>query len=234
MTVLVLLIFLMLFFSFVVLFKIEKGLNRWLGLMSVGSFAWALYSIFYVAKLDRFQSAPQKIFYIHVPSAWISFFAFFLVFIFSVKYLCSGKTKDDLLANSFAEVGVFFNTLVLITGPIWARPIWGIWWTWDARLTTSLILWLLYVAYLMLRSYVDEFERRARLSAILGIFSFLNVPIVHYSVLWWRTLHPAPVVVRSGGMADLPISMHIALWSSCLSVLLLFIFLVRKRFLKMI
>ena len=216
--------------SLVAVVKVEKGLDRWLGLLSVGSLSWALYSIFYIAKLDRFQSVPQKIFYIHVPSAWISFFAFFLVFIFSVKYLLTSKTKDDLLANSFAEVGVFFNTLVLITGPIWARPIWGVWWTWDARLTTSLILWLLYVAYLMLRAYIDEFDRRARLSAVLGIFSFLNVPIVHYSVLWWRTLHPAPVVIRSGGMADLPMSMHIALWSSCLSVLLLFLYLARKRF----
>jgi len=226
-----LLFILVVFFSLLILLiKLEKGLNRLLGIFSLTSLVWAFYSIFYIAKLDRFQSVPQKIFYIHVPSAWISFLAFFLVFIFSIKYLYTSKNTDDLLANSFAEVGVFFNTLVLITGPIWAKPIWGVWWTWDARLTTSLILWLLYVAYLMLRSYIDEFERRARLSAVLGIFSFLNVPIVHYSVVWWRTLHPAPVVIRSGGMADLPTSMHIALWSSCFSVLMLFIYLSRKRY----
>ena len=217
-------------FVLIFVIKFEKGLSRWLGISALISLAWALYSIFFIAKLDRFQSVPQKIFYIHVPSAWISFVAFFLVFIFSLKYLYTSRSRDDLLANSFAEVGVFFNTLVLITGPIWAKPIWGVWWTWDARLTTSLILWLLYVAYLMLRSYIDDFERRARLSAILGIFSFLNVPIVHYSVLWWRTLHPAPVVIRSGGMSDLPMSMHIALWSSCFSVVVLFIYLVRKRY----
>ena len=217
-------------FVLIFIIKFEKGFNRWLGISSLISLAWALYSIFFIAKLDRFQSVPQKIFYIHVPSAWISFVAFFLVFIFSLKYLYTSRSREDLLANSFAEVGVFFNTLVLITGPIWAKPIWGVWWTWDARLTTSLILWLLYVAYLMLRSYIDDFERRARLSAILGIFSFLNVPIVHYSVLWWRTLHPAPVVIRSGGMSDLPMSMHIALWSSCFSVVVLFIYLVRKRY----
>ena len=217
-------------FVLIFVIKFEKGLSRWLGISALISLSWALYSIIFIAKLDRFQSVPQKIFYIHVPSAWISFVAFFLVFIFSLKYLYTSSSRDDLLANSFAEVGVFFNTLVLITGPIWAKPIWGVWWTWDARLTTSLILWLLYVAYLMLRSYIDDFERRARLSAILGIFSFLNVPIVHYSVLWWRTLHPAPVVIRSGGMSDLPMSMHIALWSSCFSVVVLFIYLVRKRY----
>ena len=111
---------------------------------------------------------------------------------------------------------------MLITGPIWARPVWGVWWTWDARLTTTLILWMIYVGYLMLRAYMTEPGQRARFAAVMGIIGFLNVPIVHMSVEWWRTLHPKPVVMRSGGLQDLPDSMHVALWSTLLAFMLLF------------
>jgi len=206
----------------------EENVNRWLALAGVATLTFAVYADIFIATTAR-QGVAQRIFYVHVPSAWISFLAFFLVFIFSVRYLIWRNAADDIRAYSCAEVGMVFCTLVLITGPIWAHPVWGVWWTWDARLTTSLILWLIYVAYLMLRSYMTDQEQRARFSAVLGIIGFIDVPIVHMSVKWWRTLHPGPVIMRSGGMGELPAPMHIALWASLLAFTLVFIYFVRRR-----
>ncbi len=203
--------------------------DAWLGLLALAAFAFAIYADLFIAGTDRMQGVPQRIFYVHVPSAWIAFLAFFLVFVFSIRYLIWRRESDDIRAHACAEAGVAFCTLVLITGPIWARPVWGVWWSWDARLTTALILWLIYVAYLMLRAYVDEPEQRARFAAVLGIVGFLDVPIVHMSVVWWRTLHPGPVVVRSGGMQELPGTMHLALWSSLMAFTLMFAYFVRRR-----
>lgn len=204
-------------------------LDRWLGVAAAAMLSYGIYAALFIAGTDRLQGPPQRIFYVHVPSAWIAFLAFFLVFVFSVRYLIWRKQNDDIRAHACAEVGVVFCTFVLLTGPIWARPIWGVWWTWDARLTTSLILWMIYVGYLMLRAYMTDPEQRARYAAVLGILGFIDVPIVHMSVLWWRTLHPGPVVVRAGGMRELPSSMHVALWSCLLAFTLLFIYFVRRR-----
>ena len=120
----------------------------------------------------------------------IIYIAFAVVFLFSIAYLRSSARRWDLLAHSAAEIGVVFTSLVLITGPIWARPVWGTWWQWDARLTSTLVLWLTYVGYLFLRALSTDPNRTGRLAAIVGIVGFFNVPIVHYSVNWWRTLHP--------------------------------------------
>ncbi|MBI3129211.1 MAG: cytochrome c biogenesis protein CcsA [Candidatus Tectomicrobia bacterium] len=207
----------------------DEGRDRWLGLAAAALLVFGIYAGLFIAGTDRFQGPPQRIFYVHVPAAWIAFFAFFLVFIFSVRYLAWRGENDDIRAHACAEVGVLFATLVLITGPIWARPIWGVWWTWDPRLTTSLILWLIYVGYLMLRAYMTDPDQRARFAAVLGIAGFINVPITHLSVVWWRTLHPGPVVLRRGGMGELPATMHVALWSCLLAFTLLFIYFVRKR-----
>jgi heme exporter protein C len=142
----------------------------------------------------------QRIFYFHVPSAWIGFFAFLIVFVSSVLYLIKGTRKWDALALSAAEIGVVFTTLVLLTGPIWAKAAWGAFWVWDARLTTTLILWFIYIGYLTLRSTVDD-VRKARLAAVLGIVGFLDVPVIYVSVMIWRTMHPALVINESGGLA---------------------------------
>ena len=211
-----------------ILWAREAGADRYIGISGAGLLAFALYAALFIAPTAR-QGVAQRIFYVHVPSAWIAFFAFFLVFVFSIRYLMWRQTADDYRAHACAEVGVVFCTLVLITGPIWARPVWGVWWTWDARLTTSLILWLIYVGYLMLRAYMEDRDQRARFAAVLGIIGFLDVPIVHMSVKWWRTLHPSPVVIRSGGMSELPAAMHVALWSSLLAFTLVFIYFVRRR-----
>ena len=138
---------------------------------------------------DRDMGDLQKIMYVHVPAAWITFLSFFVVLVFSVRYLLLGRENDDLLAASAAEVGATFNGLTLMLGMIWGRPAWGVWWVWDARLTSTLVLFLIFVGYLALRAFVDDQDRRAQWSAAVGMFGAINVPIVYMSVRWWRTLH---------------------------------------------
>ncbi|MBN1480952.1 cytochrome C assembly protein [candidate division KSB1 bacterium] len=159
----------------------------------------ALYMALLYAPTEKSMGDVQRIFYFHVPSAWVSFLGFGIVAVASLFFLRTGKSTWDTLACSAAEVGLLFLTLVLITGPLWAKPVWGVYWTWDARLTTSFILWLIYIGYLMLRNYVSDRQRGARFAAVFGIIGFIDVPIVYMSIRWWRTLHPAAVV---GGGAD--------------------------------
>jgi len=158
----------------------------------------ALYMVFAYVPTEKNTGIVQRIFYFHVPLAWVSFLAFFITFIFSILYLGKRAVKWDALAHASAEVGVIFTTLVLITGPIWAKPVWGIWWTWDARLTTSLVLWLIYLAYLLVRGLTAEPERGARFSAVIGIVGFIDVPIVFLTVNLWRTQHPTTIVFEGG------------------------------------
>jgi heme exporter protein C len=138
---------------------------------------------------DRDMGDLQKIMYVHVPSAWITMLSFFVVLVYSVRYLWQRRENDDLLAASAAEVGATFNGLTLVLGMLWGRPTWGVWWTWDARLTSTLVLFLIFVGYLSLRAFIDEPVRRAQWSAAVGILGAINVPIVYLSVRWWRTLH---------------------------------------------
>jgi heme exporter protein C len=138
---------------------------------------------------DRDMAHLQKIMYVHVPTAWSAFIAFFVTFCASIAFLATRRLRYDLLAASAAEVGVVLTGLTLALGSIWGRPTWGVWWTWDPRLTSTLILFLIFAGYLALRSFTDDEDRRARWSAAIGIFGALNVPIVYMSVRWWRTLH---------------------------------------------
>lgn len=159
----------------------------------------ATYLVFMWVPNEKVMGPVQKIFYFHVASAWIGFFAFLVVFIAGLAYLYTRNRKWDIIGSSSAEIGVMFTTIVLITGPIWARPTWNTWWTWDPRLTTTLVLWFIYLAYLMIRSSIHEEEKKARFSAIFGIIGFIDVPIVWFSIRWWRTIHP--VVVDASGFA---------------------------------
>ena len=137
--------------------------------------------------------------YVHVPAAWLAYLAFFVVFVASVAYLRTGRVRWDRLAAASAEIGVLFTALAIVLGALWARPVWGTWWTWDPRLTTTAVLLLIYLGYLSLRRVADNPARRARWSAVVGIVGFVDVPIVHLSVVWWRSLHQGPTVLRLGG-----------------------------------
>jgi heme exporter protein C len=164
----------------------------------------ALGAVFLYVPNEVDQGVVQRIFYFHVPSAVTSFACIGLVALGSVMYLWRESEAWDRVAHAAAEVGLLFCTIVLTTGPIWARPIWGTWWTWDARLTTTLILWLIYVAYLMVRAWAPSRDQGARYAAILGIVGAVDVPIIQKSVHWWRTIHPAVLVTREGtyGLQD--------------------------------
>jgi len=157
----------------------------------------ALGAIFFYAPVEKTMGIVQKIFYIHVPSAFFAFFAFFITFVASILYLFKKEHKWDVIAFCAAEIGLTFCTIVLITGPIWAKPIWNVWWTWDPRLTTTLILWFTYVVYLMLRGVVRE-NQRSNFSAVFGIIGFANVPITFFAIRMWRTIHP--VVITAKGL----------------------------------
>ena len=160
--------------------------------LTLGLLAFSTYQALFVAPTEQTMGEVQRIFYYHVPSAWTAGVCFFVNFLASVVYLWKRNLASDALAAASAEVGVTFCTIVLISGPIWARPVWGIWWTWDARLTTTLVLWLIYVSYLLLRRFAAGPQVQT-LAAVLGIFGALDVPIVYMSNRWWRTQHPAPV-----------------------------------------
>ena len=158
----------------------------------------ALYMVFVYVPTEKHSGIIQRIFYFHVPVAWVSFLAFFVTFIASILYLWKREIKWDAIACASAEVGVIFTTLVLITGPIWAKPAWGIWWTWDARLTTSLVLWLIYIAYLLVRRLATEPSQGARYGAVIGVVGFIDVPIVFLTVNLWRTQHPTMIIFEEG------------------------------------
>jgi heme exporter protein C len=157
------------------------------------------YAALFIAPDERTMHEIQRIFYFHVPSWSASFTAFFIAFLANVAYLVTRREQWDWLGVSAAEVGVIACTIGLITGPLWAKPVWGVWWTWDARLTTTFILWLLYISYLLLRGLIEEPGRRATLSAVFGIFAFLDVPLVYMSNRLWRTQHPQPVLFGGPG-----------------------------------
>ena len=150
----------------------------------------ALYLIFMVVPSERDQGIVQRIFYFHVPSAWTAFLGFFVVCGASLVVLVRGSEYWDRVAKASAEVGMVFCTLVLLTGPIWARPIWGTWWTWDPRLTMTVILWTIYASYLLLRAYGSEGDQLSRYAAVLGIVGAIDIPLIAFSVRLWRGIHP--------------------------------------------
>jgi heme exporter protein C len=163
-------------------------------LLSIG-----LYTALAWAPTERTMGDVQRIFYYHVPSAWVAFELFLINFVASILYLIRRSAKADMIALVTAEVGVVFCTIVLITGPIWARPVWGIWWTWDLRLTLTLVLWLIYVSYLILRRFSTS-SQTPLLAAVLAVFGALDVPLVYFSIWFFRTQHPAPVVGAGGSL----------------------------------
>jgi heme exporter protein C len=205
---------------------VARRRRRVLGIATLASLAVVLLLGLLWAPEDSVQGPPQRIFYIHVPSAWIGFLAFFVVFVASVGVLAKGKRSYDDVASASAEIGLVFTTAVLITGPLWGRPVWGVFWTWDPRLTSYLMLWLIYVSYLVLRGYVPDAARRARYSAVVGIVGFLDVPIVYLSVRWWRSEHPLQLVFERNG---LPGEMLLTLLVGVAAFTLLYAYLMTVR-----
>jgi len=177
-----------------------------LAVLTVALLGYSLYEALVVAPTDRLQGDVYRIIYYHVPSAWTMFTFFAINFVASVIYLIRRNLKADAVAVAAAELGVVFNTVVLVTGPLWARPVWGIWWTWDIRLTSTLVLWLIYVSYLLLRRFSSG-GQMPLLAATLAVFGALDMPLVYFSIWFFRTQHPQPVV-GGGGSID-PRMLHI-------------------------
>jgi len=195
-----------------------------LGVLTFIGMMLSIWAIFLYAPTDAIEGDPQRIFYFHLPSAIIGMLAFGIVAVAGIVYLWKKDERWDWVARAAAELGAVFLTFALITGSIWGRATWGTWWTWDARLTTTLILWFIYVGYLMLRSYMGRTPASARSGAVLAIIGFIDVPIIYESVNWWRTLHPQ-AVLPIGSAPQLPPEMLLTLVISFVTFTLLFSFL---------
>jgi len=169
-----------------------------LGIVAAFGMVIALYAALVYAPTERVMGSVQRIFYFHVSAAWVGFFAFFVAFAASIAYLTRRERAPDIWATASLEIGVLFATIILVSGSLWARPIWNTWWTWDPRLTATLVMWIYYVGVLLVRSLVDDADARARYAAVLNIVGFVNVPLVFMAIRWWRTIHP--VLFTSEGM----------------------------------
>jgi len=207
---------------------IGRGVERALGILAVIGLLAGLYAGFVYAPPDAVQGEVQRIMYLHVPLILVSYLAFFVVFVTSILYLARRSERHDAIAHSSAEIGVLFTALAIAAGSIWGRPTWGTWWTWDARLTTTTILLLIFIGYLMLRALVDDPSRGATFSAVLGIIGFLDVPIIHMSVVWWRTLHQPASVLRPGPSTVAP-DMQVALYTNLVAFVVLYGYFLVKR-----
>jgi len=163
---------------------------------AVGLMLLAAAAIFLYAPTDALQGPVQRIFYLHVSSAIAAFACFFVVFLGGAVYLWKDNLAADRLARAAALVGLVFTTVTLVMGMEWAKPIWGVYWTWDARLTSTLVLWIIYAGYLLVRRLASPGRQAARFAAVVGIFGFADVPVVYFSVSWWRTIHPGPIVIN--------------------------------------
>jgi heme exporter protein C len=187
-------------------------------LITIALMVWGFYQAIYVAPVDALQGEYYRIIFYHVPSFSAAFTFFSVSFLGSIGFLSFRRSRPewaqiaDAWALAGAEVGVVFCTVGLITGPIWARRAWNMWWTWDARLTTTLVLWLIYVSYLLLRRFVAGPQMQT-LAAVLGIFGALDVPIVYMANRWWRTQHPAPVFGGDSSSGMAPAMVHVLLWN---------------------
>jgi heme exporter protein C len=180
-----------------------------------------------VSPPDVEQGELIRLMYVHVPAAWVAYLSFAVVFVASIAYLKTKRTRWDRLAAASAEIGVVFTSLTIILGSIWAKPVWGTWWTWDPRLTTTAIMLLIYLGYLGVRRIPDNPARRARWAAVVGIVGFADVPIVHLSVRWWRSLHQAPA--RLLGVPDLAPAMGAALGIGFLAFTLAYLYFMVLR-----
>jgi heme exporter protein C len=205
-----------------------KGPEQALGWLAVTALGAGLVMAFGVAPREATQGNVQRIMYVHVPAILVAYLAFGVVLGASTVYLWRRAAGADRLAHASAEVGVLFTGINIATGSIWGKPTWGTWWTWDARLTSVSIMFVLYVAYLLLRAMIEDREQAARFAAVLGIVAALDIPLVHFSVYWWRTLHQPPTLLRPGSVPmDAPFV--VALTINLIAFALLSAYFVAKR-----
>lgn len=202
--------------------------DRILSILTPFSLIAALYFAFIFAPTEATMGTVQRIFYFHVPAGIVSYVAFIVVGIGSLMFLYSRDSRWDRLAYCSAEIGVLFASINILMGMLWAKPVWLIWWTWDARLTLQLLLALIFIAYLMLGAYVSDPMKRASLQAVIGILGASDVPLNYMAIRLWRTQHPEPVIA-GGADSGLDPSMYIALAVSAVAILLLYTYLLRKR-----
>lgn len=182
-----------------------------------------LYMVFNYVPTERTMGIVQRIFYFHVPVAWVALLSYMVMFVNSILYLWKRENKWDIIASSSAEVGFAFTAMFLITGSIWAKPIWGVWWVWEPRLTTAFVLLLIYAAYLLVRSFALEKTQGARFAAVVGIVGFIDVPMIILAITLWRTQHPGPVIF-SGGLTPpmlLTLLISVAAFTALYSLLLI-------------
>jgi len=171
----------------------------------------SLWMVFVWVPTEKVMGIVQRIFYLMVPVGWLALLSFLIVFIGSILYLINKQTRWDVLARSSAEIGIVCTTLALTTGSIWAKPIWGVWWTWEARLTATLVLWLIYLAYFMVREFAGEESRGARFAAIIGITGFVDIPIVVLATTFWRGMHPPPLVFEGGLAPQMMVTLMVSI-----------------------
>ena len=203
-------------------------MSRWLGALAIIGLALGLLMGFVVAPRELTQGNVQRIMYVHVPAILVAYLAFGVVLVASIVYLIRRVDVADRLAHASAEVGLLFTGINIATGAIWGKPTWGTWWTWDARLTSVSIMFIMYLGYLLLRGMIDDRERSARFAAVVGVVAALNMPLVHFSVYWWRTLHQPPSILRPGASA-LPAVFWQVVIVNLVAFALLYLYFVVKR-----
>ena len=199
-------------------------------LVGAGLMAITLYLVFLWVPTEQNLGVSQRIFYFHVPLGWIGMVSIMVVAFASVMHLTTGEDRWDSLAYATAELGVVFATLIIVTGSIWAKPVWGVWWTWDAKLTTTLVLWFIYVGYLMVRSYGPLGGQGKRFASVIALIGAIDAPIIYLSTVWWRTAHPdlnIGPLAESGGLDS---RMAVALLVSMVTFTVLYAYLLLERY----
>jgi heme exporter protein C len=207
------------------------GVRRWsvgLGLLAAAALVGTFWMIFFYVPTEREMGIVQRIFYVHVPSAWVAFLAFGIVALCSVGYLWLRDARLDAISVASAELGLMFTSIVLITGPLWGKIAWGAWWVWDARLSLTLLLWFIYVGYFVVRGATESPERGKRFGAILGIVGAVNIPFIHMSVKWFRSQHPQPVILNPDGPTAATEIVQTVLFSTLAFTLLFFSLLLAR------
>jgi heme exporter protein C len=206
-------------------------LRPWLGIVAAALSILAMWMGLVWAPTDAVQGEVYRVIYVHVPTAWLAYLAFFVVFLASIGWLWTRRPWFDALAVASAEIGVLFTGLFIAAGSIWAKPTWGVWWTWDPRLVTTAVMFFMYLGYLLLRGLSPDFERRATRAAILGIIAVVDIPIVHLSVLWMNSQHQLPTVLRppGGGSPTMDPSMSLTLMVAVLAFTFVYLAFLAER-----